>query len=486
MFKTMNEIQTIIEKGPYVDTWESLSKKEVPSWFKDSKFGIFIHWGLYSIPAYNNEWYSRNMYMKDSDEYRHHLETYGPHKQFGYKDFIPMFKAEQFNPEKWAEIIQSSGAKYVFPVAEHHEGFQMYRSELSHWNAYEMGPKRDILGELKAAIESRGMIFCTSTHRAEHWFFMNGGTQFESDIQTNLVKGDFYWPAMPERDPYDFESTPEPSIEFLEDWVERTVELIDRYQPKLLYFDWWIQHRAFAPYLRKIAAYYYNRSLEWSIDGMICYKHDAMMFGSGIVEVERGGFDHVKPFAWQTDTAVAHNSWCYTTNLQYKTPLDIILTLIDTVSKNGNLLLNIGPRGDGSIPEYEINLLQTIGSWLSINGEAIYHSRPYKMGLSGPTQGSSGKFSESTLQYTPNDFRFTTNHGALYAFCLNPTDCSTLSINVLKRANNVNQEGLFTNILKVTQLGYGQIDFNHTDESLILHIVPQLTSLPIVFKIEFQ
>ena len=144
----LNEIDRVIEAGPYKADWNSLSGHPVPEWFRNGKFGIFIHWGVYSVPAFGSEWYSRNMYIQGSPEFEHHVKTYGPHKDFGYKDFIPMFKAEKFDASEWAQLFQDAGAKYVVPVAEHHDGFQMYRSDISHWNAYEMGPKRDTLGEL--------------------------------------------------------------------------------------------------------------------------------------------------------------------------------------------------------------------------------------------------------------------------------------------------------------------------------------------------
>ena len=154
----LRQIDEVIEKGPYKDNWDSLAAHQTPAWFKEAKFGIFIHWGLYSVPAFGNEWYSRNMYIQGSPEYQHHLKTYGPHKEFGYKDFIPMFKAEKFQAAEWIGLFKKAGAKYVVPVAEHHDGFQMYRSDISHWNAYEMGPKRDVLGELTEEMDKQGLI----------------------------------------------------------------------------------------------------------------------------------------------------------------------------------------------------------------------------------------------------------------------------------------------------------------------------------------
>ena len=255
----LEEIDRVIEQGPYTDTWESLSAYEPPKWYRDGKFGIFIHWGIYSVPAFGNEWYSRNMYIQGSKEYEHHTAVYGKHESFGYKDFIPLFTADRFDAAAWADLFTEAGAAYVVPVAEHHDGFMMYRSEISRWNAWEMGPKRDVLGELTKECQKRGMVNGASSHRAEHWFFMGHGREFDSDIKEPMERGDFYWPAMPEPDHHDIYGKPEPTKEYLNDWLVRTCEIIDRYQPKVLYFDWWIQHSSFKPYLRKLAAYYYNR-----------------------------------------------------------------------------------------------------------------------------------------------------------------------------------------------------------------------------------
>ena len=234
----LREIDHVIEQGPFKDSWESLTRCQVPEWYRQAKFGIFIHWGVYSVPAFGNEWYPRNMYIQGTPEYAHHLERYGAQKDFGYKDFIPLFRAEKYDAEAWAALFEEAGARYVIPVAEHHDGFQMYASDLSEWNAADKGPCRDTLAQLKAALDRRGIPLGVSSHRLEHWFFMGHGREFESDIHEPLACGDLYWPAMPEADLHDIHSRPEPSREFMEDWLLRCCELVDRFRPKVFYFDW--------------------------------------------------------------------------------------------------------------------------------------------------------------------------------------------------------------------------------------------------------
>ena len=466
----LQKIEEGIASGPFRPDWESLSQMQVPDWFRREKLGIFIHWGPYSVPAFNNEWYSRNMYIQDSPEFEHHVKTYGPHREFGYKDFIPMLTANNFDPKEWIRLFRDAGAGYIFPVAEHHDGFQMYKSELSAWNAADMGPCRDILRELKKEAQAEGLHFCTSSHRAEHWWFMGHGMEFDSDIRAAVDSGpmeagvedsqgdipdpyDFYQPAMPERDNFDMESEPYPDREYLTDWLIRTVELVDRYQPELLYFDWWVQHKAFEPYLMQFLAYYYNQGVRLGHPTAVCYKHEALAFGSGIVEVERGGFPDIKSFPWQTDTAVAWNSWCYTDSLSYKDSGVIIRTLVDTVSKNGNLLLNIGPKADGTIPEGDRKILSELGAWMRINGEAIRGAGPWRICKEGPGKDRCGSFSEEAGEYTEEDIRFTANHGNLYAFPMKTPKDGVVRIRSLGRKADADRPAYLGHVKNVQLLG---------------------------------
>lgn len=481
----LEKINSVIENGKYKDTWESLSQYRVPEWYKDSKFGIFIHWGLYSVPAYGSEWYSRNMYIKDSWEYKHHIETYGAHKDFGYKDFIPMFKAEKFSADEWCDLFKQAGAQYIVPVAEHHDGFQMYKSEVSHWNAYEMGPHKDIVGELSESARRHGIINGASSHRVEHWFFMGHGREFESDITDDEKYGDFYYPAMPEPNHHDLFSKPTPTKEYLEDWLVRCCEIVDRFQPKIIYFDWWIQHSAVKPYLKKFAAYYYNRAEEWG-GGVINYKHDAFMFGCAVVDIERGQFADAKPFIWQTDTAVAKNSWCYTENNDYKSPREIICDLVDIVSKNGRLLLNIGPKADGTIPDEDRHILLEIGKWLSVNGEAIYGSAVWRYAAEGPTKVEEGQFADGNdKNYTSRDIRFTVNNGWLYATVLSYPENGEVCIESLREAD-ASRLPLFHGIIKdVDVLGFSEKpEFKRDEKGLHIKTNTVKSEYPVVFKIK--
>lgn len=480
----LQKIDSVIEKGPWKDTWESLSGYRVPEWYRNAKFGIFIHWGIYSVPAFGNEWYSRNMYIEGTPEFAHHVETYGKQSRFGYKDFIPMFRAEKFDPAVWADLFFEAGAKYVVPVAEHHDGFQMYKSGISHWNAYEMGPKRDVLGELKKCMEARGMAAGASSHRIEHCFFMGHGKDFESDIKEPMERGDFYWPAMPERPHYDLFSEPAPTEEFLDDWLVRTCELIDYYRPRILYFDWWIQHSAVKPYLKKAAAYYYNRAAEWGVEVAINYKQDAFLFGTAVPDVERGQFVDRKPYFWQTDTAMALNSWCYTKKNEYRTAEEILCDLVDIVSKNGALLLNVGPKADGTIAPEEVSILKEIGAWLKVNGEAVYGAGMWREYGEGPTKIVEGQFSDGVKKnFTPDDFRFTMANGYLYATVLKCRESGEYCIRTLGE-RDASKQANFHGIIKNVEVlgGRTKADWKRDEEGLHIH-TEEYRKMPMVFRI---
>ena len=399
-----------IPAGPFEPTWESLGAYRTPRWYRDAKFGIFIHWGVYAVPAFGSEWYPRNMYQRGTREYEHHRQAHGPQNEFGYKDFIPQFKAENFDPDDWAGLFRRAGARFVVPVAEHHDGFPLYDCSLTEWSSVKMGPRRDLIGELAEAVRRQWLVFGLSSHRAENWWYYDGGAAFDSDVRDPRWSG-LYGPAQP-RDS-------QPNEAFLRDWLARSCELVDRYRPQVFWFDWWIEQPSFAPYLRQFAAYYYNRGAQWDEGVAINYKHEAFPEGAAVYDIERGQLTDTRPLFWQTDTAVAKNSWGYTEGQDYKGATALVGDLVDIVAKNGALLLNIGPRADGSIPDGDRDLLVEIGDWLQVNGDAIYDTRPWKVYGEGPTQVIGGQFNDvKRSAFTGRDIRFTARGDTLYAVLL--------------------------------------------------------------------
>lgn len=439
MKEYLKVIDEVIENGKYKPDWESLKDHKVPTWYQKAKFGIFIHWGVYSVPSFGSEWYPRWMYKPGTNEYNHHVKTYGEPKDFGYRDFVPMFKAEHFNASEWATLFKEAGAKFVMPVAEHHDGFQMYDSELSEWCASKKGPCKDIVGLLKEEIEKRDMVLTTSSHRIEHYWFMGGGRSFESDMKEDTPYGDMYWPSV--KEPFisqDAVHGVEVDELFMQDWLARTCEIVDKYRPKIMYFDWWIQVEPMKPYLKKFAAYYYNRAEEWGEEVTINYKNDAFMFTTAVRDIERGQLSEISPTYWQNDTSVAKNSWCYTEGNDYKKPYEIIGDLVDVISKNGSLLLNIGPKPDGTIPEEDAHILREIGQWLKVNGEGIYESTYWKKYGEGPTVTKEGHFTDVLRNpFTSEDFRYTYKNGTIYAFSMKWPEDGVVRMKYLGKASKV-------------------------------------------------
>ena len=419
----LKEVDVIGHQGPFRPDWESLQKYEVPEWYRDAKFGIFIHWGAYSVPAFGSEWYPRLMYESGTQEFKHHIATYGPQDKFGYKDFIPNFKAEHFDPVAWADLFKKSGAKYVVPVAEHHDGFSMYDSGLSDWTVAKMGPHRDTTGDLAKAVRAAGLHFGLSSHRVEHNFFLGVGRTIASDVNDPQYAA-LYGPAHTWLNnkwgtPLDGDFT-YVSQAWADDWLARGAELVEKYHPDIVYFDWWIGQASIRPNLTRFAAFYYNSSLKYGDHvGVINYKDYAMQEHAGVLDVERGQLGDLRPLHWQTDTSVSNKSWGYIKDDTFKSPEFVVHQLIDIVSKNGNLLLNIGPRSDGTIPDEVQRVLLDVGAWLNVNGEAIYGTRPWRTYGEGPTKVAAGSFHDTdTENYKPEDFRFTTKADALYAIGL--------------------------------------------------------------------
>ena len=389
--------------GPYRPDWETLEKYEIPQWYKDAKFGIFIHWGVFSVPGIQNEWYPRNMYQPKDPAFAAHIQKYGPQDKFGYKDLIPLFTAEKWDPADWAKLFKQAGARYVIPVAEHHDGFAMYDSGLSDWTAAKMGPKRDVVGELAKAVRAEGLHFGASFHRAEHDWFFDGGRTFRSDVNDPKFAS-LYGPAHTWlQDPHQIlmNDWTYVSRAYTDDWLARAAEIVQKYRPEVMYFDWWAGQPNFRPNVTRFAAFYYNFAAKNGIPGVINIKDYALDWHAGARDFERGMKESIEAQHWQTDTSISNLSWGYLEHDEFKTPDFLVHQLIDIVSKNGNLLLNIGPRADGTIPDEVRNTLLDIGEWLRLNGEAIYDTTPWKVFGEGPTKIQTGRDMTRTRSHIP-------------------------------------------------------------------------------------
>jgi len=496
----LEKARAVIDAGPFRPTWRSLEQYQIPQWYRDAKFGIFIHWGVYSVPAYGSEWYPRQMYIdaerRGVNFFRYHRETYGPQKEFGYKDFIPMFRAEKFDPQAWARLFKQAGARYVVPVAEHHDGFPMYACSFTQWDASEMGPRRDVIAELAQAVRAEGMKFGVSSHRAFNWIYYVRDPSFDNaDPQYARLYGRPLKHLF-EKDAADYKQNfPPQDDQFKDDWLARCCELVDRYQPDLVWFDFGITPQLeeanydtnpFAGHLRQFAAYYYNRTSS-NPDGLgvINYKWRAFPEKAAVLDKERSKMAGIRVPFWQTDTAVSSSSWGYTRNQKYKSPDRLVDDLIDIVSKNGCLLLNVGPRSDGTIPEEDQAILLAIGRWLEINGEAIYETTYWKTFGEGPTTVSTDHLAESKDKpFVAEDIRFTTRGDVLYAIGLKWPDDHRITIKTLAEGAELFPE----EIVQVQLLGSEQpLNWARTPAGLTVELPLQHPSeFAYVLKIEKQ
>jgi len=422
------ETKGIIES--FMESWEDLARvNEEPEWFKDAKFGIYFHWGVYSVPAYGSEWYPRMMHVEGLGTYEHHLANYGHPSEFGYHDFVPMFRAEKFDADEWAELFVKAGARFAGPVAEHHDGFAMWDSEATPWNSMDKGPERDITGELEKAIKGRGLKFVTTFHHARHLQRYKGKEEEvitrEKNLHYQFRKSHYPLdPGMPPTldDPelnYLYGNIPE--AQWLEEvWYAKLKEVIDQYSPDLIYFDSWLNYIPDSMRL-KFCAYYYNQALEAGKEVVITRKQDDLPLECSVDDLEKSRKNHLAEKAWMTDETISNGSWSYTENLHIKPASEHLHVLIDIVSKNGVLLLNISPKADGTIPDDQREVLLEIGAWLDTYGEAIYGTRPWYTFGEGPTVDPEGEYLSNEFQkirYTASDVRYTTLGSTIYAILL--------------------------------------------------------------------
>lgn len=414
----------------YKPNWRSLRSHPTPQWFRDAKFGIYTHWGIYSVPAAgpNVSWYPHNMYREGNPQYEYHVQHYGHPSKFGYKDFIPMFTADRFDPDQWAELFKKAGARFAGPVAEHHDGFPMWDTAYGEWNAAKMGPKRDVVGELERAIRAQDMKFMVAMHHAENWWFYPHWLEGydTADPQYSGLYGELHnldFTSRPGQSSHESEwaAQDKPSKAFLDRWQARLVEVVDKYTPDYIWFDFGLKF-IHEQYKQDFLAYYYNKEAEWGRGVVVSYKWDNLPPGTAVVDIELGKMAEQTYYEWITDTTVDDGSaWGYMKDAPYKSVTELVQYLVDNVSKNGYMLLNVGPKPNGELPEEAQAILEGMGQWLAINGEAIYDTVPWHQYGEGPTQMQvDGAFSDTKekILYTGEDFRFTVKDEVLYAISL--------------------------------------------------------------------
>jgi len=414
-----------MEKPSYSADWESLSKHQAsPEWFQDAKLGIYFHWGVYSVPAYGSEWYPRWMHFEGHDIYNHHLETYGHPSQFGYHDFVPMFKAEYFDAAAWADLFQKAGARFAGPVAEHHDGFSMWDSEVTPWNAADMGPGKDITGLLADELRKRDMKLITTFHHAKQL------QRFDS-IETPSSSGGYelshypFFEGMPttsEDETLKYLYGNIPAAQWYEEiWYGKLKEVIDQYQPDIIWFDY-VLDQIPEEYRQQFSAYYLNEAEKWGKDVVIVRKQEDLPISFTVDDLEKSRKNRIGKEPWMTDETISKGSWCYTGDLEIKPSVDVLHVLIDIVSKNGVLLLNVSPMANGTIPDNQRQVLLDMGRWLDVYGESIYGTRPWYTFGEGPTKEPEGHFKNHQeflkIKYSSRDVRYTTRGDVIYAILL--------------------------------------------------------------------
>jgi alpha-L-fucosidase len=453
-------------EGPIQPTWDSIrANYTVPQWFIDAKFGITMHWGLYSVAAYHNEWYEKYMYSTFADW---HAQNFGPQDKFGYKDFIPLFTAKDFNADDVASLVKESGAKYFMPTCEHHDGFSLWDSAIDPFNAAKMGPKRDLIGEMAVAARKAGLKFGVCNHSIEHYTFIRPTPGLKTDLDDPRY-ADFYWT----------DHSDARLQRFLEDWVAKSLELIDKYRLDILWYDNGVNSRDYDPLKLKVAAYYYNRAKQWGRQVTIETKDSAFLAGS-VLDFEKlnpRGPTRILKGIWDAEEPIG-STWGYSAANPVETfrgPKSVISELCTVLSMNGNLLLNLSPDGQGAINAVQHSTLREVGKWVAVNGEAIYGTHnwiidgegftrlPARSGRSGRSANPPSQVQAPVDTKEPNsvEYRFTVKGDSLYAIAQSWPDGTAVITSL------ASGKGIAGKIESVTLLGHvGKLEFTQDEQGL--------------------
>ncbi|MDO7845698.1 alpha-L-fucosidase [Hymenobacter sp. M29] len=512
--------------GPFQPTWESLQQYQTPEWFRDAKFGLWAHWGPQCQPEHG-DWYARGMYQEGSDQYNFHVKKYGHPSKFGFKDVINEWKAEEWNPDELLALYKKAGAKYFVALANHHDNFDLYNSKHQPWNSTRLGPKKDLIGGWAKATKKQGLRFGVSVHAAHAWSWFEpsqradkagplAGVPYDGRLTAATGPGTWWQGYDPQalyaqNHPLSENSqdngaihrqwdwgngAAKPSAEYCEKFFNRTAELINKYEPDLIYYDdtalplWPVNDVGL-----RLAAHFYNTSMkrhggrnEAVINGKILTEQQRQCM---VWDIERGQSNQIEPLPWQTCTCLGQ--WHYDRRIYdrhgYKSAQTVVHTLIDVVSKNGNLLLSVPVRGNGSIDEQERAVVEGIATWMQANGESIYGTRPWKIFGEGPAQANAAKLSAQGFNegkgkaFGAQDIRFATKGDVLYATALGWPADGQLLITSLAAGNALRPQP----VRRVELLGHagGALAFEAMAEGLRIALPAQAPAagLAYAFKI---
>ena len=472
----------------FESTPESLKRHKCPEWFRDAKFGIWAHWGPQSVPM-QGDWYARQMYVQGTGKNLYHVKNYGHPSKFGYKDIIELFKPDKLDFDRLMGLYKQAGAKYAVILAVHHDNFDLWDSKYHEWNSVNKGPKRDLVGEFRTAALNHGLRFGVSQHnsRSYSWFQTNKGADSEGPMKGIPYDGnDPNYEALyhPHSDDKNFATPLDPPKAWRDNWLARTKDLIDKYHPDHMYFDGAI------PFYgedkgktgMELISYYYNKNMEWNngkLEGVLCTKwienHGILIKGATMLDIEGGSASGIEKEPWQTDMSLG--DWFYQTGRKYQTVECIIRTLVDIVSKNGNLLLNIPMKPDGTLDASGEAFLNDMGEWMTINGEALYGTRPWLVFGEGPSLND--KVSQDVI-YKTGDLRFAARgNNELSVFLLNWPQNNRLVIRSLAKTTDSK-----ANVEKVEMYGQqGTCKFRQTAEGLEV-VLPEKKSCNYVWTLK--